>query len=226
MEKLILNIIHEEINKFLKEEKLLQEWLKYLTESSLSRLYQHMLDYETAILTGFRSDPNDISNCVEGSVNSETINQVRNRNIKAFLLDKNYGVTEVDGTYIEDFNTPVAKEVSENSLFVTNMGKDKNFITNIINMGKKFCQDSVLIIPKGGKEAYLYGTNKSEFPGLDQKISVGDSKFGKGAEFMTKVRNRPMTFVESKKLQTFKSLSRSEKMAVRAIAQEQKEENK
>ena len=82
-------------------------------------------------------------------------------------------------------------------------------------LGKKFCQDSVLIIPKGGQGAYLHGTNNSEFPGLDQKIMVGDLKMGGEDEFMTKVGNRPFTFGEG--LETWKRLSRLERQAISAL---------
>jgi len=73
-----------------------------------------------------------------------------------------------------------------------------------------------LIIPKGGQSAYLYGTNDSDFPGLDQSVEVGNLKMGSEAEFMTRVNKRPMTFGEG--LETYKDLSRHERMAVKSIA--------
>jgi hypothetical protein len=73
-----------------------------------------------------------------------------------------------------------------------------------------------LIVPQGGKDVKLYGTNNSQFPGLDQEVSVGDMKYGRSAEFMTKIRNRPISTNEG--LQTYDKLSRLEKMAVSAIA--------
>ena len=41
----------------------------------------------------------------------------RNKQLKAVMLNKGYGVTSVDGTYIEDFGTDAAKEVKEDSYF-------------------------------------------------------------------------------------------------------------
>ena len=200
----------------------LSKWKELLNESSLSRIYSHIQKTDVAIITAYRDDPFDLSKClpeaeiVEADTkNPRASNLLRNRNLKAVLLSKKYGVTKVKGSYIEDFDTPQAIEVKENSLFVVNLEQDPNFISDIVTLGKKFCQDSVLIIPKGGEGAYLHGTNNSEFPGLDQKVNVGSLKMGGEDEFMTKVGNRPFTFGEG--LETFKRLSRLEKQAVSAL---------
>ena len=37
-------------------EKFIGSWRKFLTESSLSRLYQHMVEHESAILSAFRNE--------------------------------------------------------------------------------------------------------------------------------------------------------------------------
>ena len=196
---------------------------KMIKESSLSRVYRFIQKTDVAIITGFRDDPFDLSKCAPGvslfvsePENARKANMLRNRNLKAALLSLGYGVTKVRGTYIEDFETPQAVEVGENSLIVVNLEDDSNFINKIIMLGKKFCQDSVLIVPKGGKDAYLYGTNKSQFPGLDQKIKVGDLKMGDESEFMTRVGGRPFTFAEG--LETYKSISRLERMAVKSLS--------
>lgn len=196
---------------------------KMIKESSLSRVYRFIQKTDVAIITGFRDDPFDLSKCAPGvslfvsePENARKANMLRNRNLKAALLSLGYGVTKVRGTYIEDFETPQAVEVGENSLIVVNLEDDSNFINKIIMLGKKFCQDSVLIVPKGGKDAYLHGTNKSQFPGLDQKIKVGDLKMGDESEFMTRVGGRPFTFAEG--LETYKSISRLERMAVKSLS--------
>ena len=208
--------------------KIINEWRQYLNESSLSRVYQHIGEHDTAILTGFRGDLSDTSRCVEGSAEYEeemeevtmgkakSSNMLRNRDVKASLLASGYGVTKVDGSYIEDFDTPSAMEVSEDSFFVVNLKDDPAFASRVEEIGKKFCQDSVLVIPKGGSGAYLLGTNNSEFPGLGQQISVGDIKMGKESEFMTRVGKRPFTFAEG--LETYNDLSKNERMAVKNIA--------
>lgn len=199
--------------------EILTEWRKYsqLNESGLSRLYQHMTEHDCAVLTAFRNDANDMTQCTQNADVPEEgeNNKTRNRDLKATLLGMKIGVTKVDGSYIEDFDTPQAVEVSEDSLFCVNLKDDPNFFQTIQRLGEKYCQDSILCIPQGGKGAYLMGTNDAEFPGLGQKVSVGDAKFGGEAEFMSRVGNRPVTFAEG--LETYKDLSRNQRMAVMAI---------
>lgn len=206
-----------------------EEIEKVLFETSLSRVHQHIMDNDCAIMSAERSNPTDTSKCVDSEdrpASSEkdakqspgSINKKNTRDLKATLLSLGYGVTAVDGSYIENFSTPEAVEVQENSFFIVNLKKDSAFYDNIMKLGRKFCQDSVLVIPQGGKGAYLYGTNKSEFPGLDGQVSVGDLKMGSEAEFMTRANKRPFSFAES--LEEYSSLSRMEKMAVKAIAKE------
>ena len=202
---------------------LMENWNKYLLkESGLSRVLQHIEAHDCAILTAFRNDPKDMSKCAKGSVddkdkedNTKALNKRRNRDLKAILLGFDYGVTAVDGSYIENFEQQDQIEVKEDSLFTVNLNDDPDFVKNVQEMAEKFCQDSVIIIPQGGKDAYLLGTNKSDFPGYGAKIKVGDLKMGREAEFMTRVRKRPFTFGEG--LQTYRGLSRLEKMAVESI---------
>jgi len=183
-----------------------------------------MMNYETAIITAFRNDPSDELKCtdvsevgeVEGENTIQQTNERRNRVLKATLLSLKYGVTKVDGSYIEDFETPEAYEVAEESFFVVNLQDDPDFIDQISKLGEKFCQDAVLIVPRGAEGAYLFGTNNSEFPGFGQRIEAGDLSFGREKEFMTKVGNRPMAFTED--LETYKDLSRLERMAAKAMA--------
>ena len=199
-------------------EEVIGIWRKFISESSLSRVHKHMEERETAVITAFRGDIEDFSKCTERSdtPEEEDTNLSRNRDLKAALLSLGYGVTKAKGSYIENFSTPEAFEVSEDSMFVVNLEEDPSFANSITTLGEKYCQDSVLIIPKGAKGAYLIGTNNSEFPGYGNKIEVGERDFGREKEFMTKVRNRPFTFGEG--LETYKKLSRNERMAVKAIA--------
>lgn len=196
-----------------------------INESSLSRIQEHISNHECAIVTANRNDPTDGSLNVKSvapssyqpeGLNKDRINKLNNRDLKATLLKKGYGVTQIEGSYIEDYNTEIAKEVKEDSLLVVNLNDEPDFVKNITDLGKHYTQDSVLIIPKGGKDVKLVGTNHAQFPGLDNVQSVGDLKFGKSGEFMSKIRNRPMTTNEG--LETYNKLSRLERMAVTAIA--------
>jgi len=202
---------------------------KIITESSLSRIYNHIEKYDIAMLTAFRGKEenciNSTSNLqekeipydlktksIEPKVYSKSENIQRNKELKAALLKLNYGVTAIDGSYIENYGSPDSREVAENSFLVVNIKNDANFFNNIIKLGKTYCQDSVFLKPIG-KPGYLYGTNNAEFPGLDQKIEIGQFKGGKEAEFFSRIKNRAFTF------ESYDSFSRNAKWAISKLAE-------
>tara|TARA_R100001443_G_scaffold109866_1_gene121477 strand:- start:1074 stop:1658 length:585 start_codon:yes stop_codon:yes gene_type:complete len=192
--------------------KILDKWEKWresINESSLSRVYGHIMEHDSAILSAFRNE----------YTNKE--NYERSRKLKADLLSKGYGVTKVKGSFIEGFDTDEAVEVSEQSMFVVNLKDDNDFNSNIINHGSEWEQDSVLIIPKGGKDAYLYGTSETnDFPPFQEKQLVGSLKMGEEDEFMTRVSGRPFIFKEE--LETYDNLSKNSKWALKKMIEEKK----
>ena len=193
-------LLEEQMNRMF---KLMEDDTKAeIDETSLSRVWSYTEKYEIATITAFR---NQNVNCLkvrdgeeEGQEFSRKDNVERNKDLYAVLLNKGYGITKVKGTYIENFDTPAAVEVAEDVFFVVNYNQDENFFSTIIKLGKYFCQDSVLLKPIG-EEAFLYGTNNSDFPGLDNKFPLGNFKGGQEAEFMTRVGKgkRPFQFAES-----------------------------
>lgn len=186
-------------------QQLIENWKRFLVESSLSRLYGHIMDHESAILSAFRSE----------YTNDE--NYERSRELKAKLLAKGYGVTKIDGSYIENFETPEAIEVSEQSLFVSNRNDNNDFFEVIAALGEEYEQDAVLMIPIEGKEAYLVGTSETnEYPPYGDQIPVGSLKMGEESEFMSRVKGRPFIFKEE--LQTYDKLSRTARWAVKKTA--------
>ena len=199
-----------------KMKQILKEWrgFKLLNESSLSRVYKHIQEHDCVIITAFRDDTEDEANCTEKAVLGGD-NKERNRDLKATLLGLGYGVTKVDGSYVEDFGSEAAKEVKEDSLFCVNLKDSPEFIETLAGIGEKFCQDSIVVFPKGGKSAYLRGTNNANFPGYGNEQDVGDLTIGQEAEFMTRVKGRPFTTKESLELETYDKLSRLQKMSVR-----------
>lgn len=195
---------------------IINEWRGFINESGLSRIYKHIMEHDCVVITAFRDDANDDSKCTDKAVIGGD-NMERNRDLKATLLGLGYGVTKVDGSYIEDFETPLAKEVKENSLFCVNLNDDADFVERLASLGEKFCQDSIIVFPKGGQGAHLIGTNNAEFPGYGKKSMQGDLSMGQEAEFMTRIKNRPFTTKESVELETYNQLPRLQRMAVRAI---------
>lgn len=111
-------------------------------------------------------------------------NEQRNKTLKAACLEKGYGVTKIRGGHAENFNTPEAIEVQEESFVVVNLNDDPNFVATMIRFGKAFCQDAVLV-KEVGKDAYLHGTNRASFPGLGNTVLLGGLKGGKEAQVMS-----------------------------------------
>ena len=156
----------------------------HLNESSLSRVWKRMQKHDSGTITAFRNE------YTKGQ------NKARNRTLLAKLMMKNYSVTKVKGTYIENFKTPEAKEVGENVFLVIDI-KDKGDLKSfLVKLGEEFEQDSILFVLKGGGNGLLIGTNNSKFPGYHNKISLKNPIFGEDGEFFTRVNGRPFMLKE------------------------------
>src|ERR1035437_268484 len=163
---------------------------RILLESSLSRVWSHIEEYDIAIITAFKTSlvlcTGDNKQLTMGE------NKERNHLLKAKLLHMNYGVTSIDGNWIENYGKTDAKESKEDSFFIVNIN-DENFFNNITALGEEFCQDSVILKIKG-KDAVLRGTNKAENPGLGIDKILGSWKGGKTAAMLSRINNRPFVF--------------------------------
>lgn len=182
-------------------EKIINE--SQLMESSMSRIYRHILEFNTAIISAHRAG------------NSSETNKLNTVELKSILLKNNFGITAVLGTYIEQYNSPLAKEVKENSFFVVNMPNKIDFLNLLTDLGIKYNQDSVIFVEKGGGESYLLGTNKTGYPGMGITVSMGKFKPKNEGEFMTRINNQPFTFGEG--LETYNSLERLSRLAISKI---------
>ena len=78
---------------------LMENWRKFINESGLSSIYKQIQEHECAVITAFRGDPSNESNCTENAVMYDVSNMNRNRDLKATLLSLNFGVTKVKGSY-------------------------------------------------------------------------------------------------------------------------------
>ena len=205
--------------------KVITEWKEFLTESSISRTYEHILNHDTGFMTAFRDNTKDKTKCMPDHSNTME-NYERNRQLKAVLLNKGYGVTDVDGTYVEYFGTDAAKEVKEDSFFVVNLKDDPNFKDTITGLGEHFCQDSVLFVPRGGEQSYLIGTNDADFPGYGNEEETGEFLGGKEGEFMTRVgkSKRPIQFAEG--LETKARMQNNTKFLISRLAKQVLQEMK
>jgi len=164
-------------------------------EANISRFIREIEEHDCAMLTAFRSQMVDCVNAHECTkhVNTEEENFNRNSTLIAILYKKGYGLTAIDGNYIERYGQPDAKEVAENSFFVCNLKNDPSFIRTIQRMGEIFCQDSVFIKPRGAT-GYLLGTNHG-YPGLGKRRHLPEFVGGKvPGPFLSRIRNRPFGF--------------------------------
>lgn len=162
--------------------------IKRFEESGMSRLFSKMQEHDTGTITAYRSKDRY----------TKKQNQERNGELLSKLTAKGYRVTSVKGSYIQDFSTPQAQEVTEHTFFVEDYQDRGTLKDDLIELGRYFDQDSVLFIPRlnseGETKAVLIGTNHAEFPGYLKEIPFYSHTFGKPAEFMTKIGNRPFTF--------------------------------
>lgn len=161
-----------------------------LEEKSLNRILDHMKAHDSGFITAYRSEY------------SKKENQQRNRSLLAKLQSNRYGVTSVEGSYIENYGTADEIEVGEHVFFVVDLQDKGNLKNDLIILGEEFDQDSILFVPEGGENGILIGTSKraNSWPGYNKTIKLNNPVFGKGGEFFTKVRNRPFIF-ESKKIE-------------------------
>ena len=211
-----------------------KNWQKFLiNEAGLNKIRQDMLEYDTAFITAFRGDYDDVSMCVYIPPTEEELrerdkmgkrgvrNKKNNRELSAFLLSQGYGVKNIQGSYIENFGSvdpeKIPREVKEASFFVTNLNNDPEFAEQIINLGKRFCQDSVIVVPKG-EEGYIYGTNKGKYPGLDNKETVGKFMGGETGEFMSRIKSRPFVMKEDEEMKTYEKLPPKQRQAAKLMA--------
>jgi len=155
-----------------------------LTESGLSRIHSKMEMNHVGAISGFRGE------------RTHAENMAVHRALRAKLVSMGYDVTEVVGSYVENYDTPEANEVKEQSLFVTcRSGQEcDNLEADLVALGQKYNQDSILFKP-AGESAYLVGTSQTaEWPPFGEKVNVGKPAMGKLAQFMSRVKNRPFVF--------------------------------
>jgi len=155
-----------------------------IIESGLSRINQWIELHDCGTINAFRHEY------------SKEENLKRNQSLKAKLLAKGYGITIVDGSYIENYGKSDAVEVKEQIFFVVDLKDSKELLDDLLKFGEYFDQDSIIYIPVGEDQYILYGTSKRDnsFPGYGKKIVYHARHMGIAGEFMTKVKGRPFVF--------------------------------
>lgn len=150
-----------------------------LNESSLMRIKSHFSNYDCGFITAFRK----YKKCDGGDVGGEYTleeNLHRNRILHAKLTaGTHYGVTNVKGVYIENFNSEdldLRKEVNENVFFVVDLRNRGTLLRDLIVLGRSCNQDSILYVPKSLTDEINPNVNNYEDGKLNKSETFGLSK--------------------------------------------------
>jgi len=163
----------------------MKNFKEFLNEASLSRVYDMMSKHDTGMISGYRDE------------RTREENKNMDRKILVYLKSKGYSLTRVKGSYIENFGSDTAKEVSEDSFFVVDINNTGRLKSELFKLGVLADQDSIMFIEKGTESAVLIGTSKREesYPGWNKQVKVGQGRYGKASgEFFSRVRGRQMAF--------------------------------
>jgi hypothetical protein len=152
-----------------------------INESSLSRIWSKTESHMCGTITAFRGNK------------SYAQNRQNNAQLSRLLREKGYDVTPVMGIYAEIGQPPK----SEESFFVCDSNDRGNLVNDMFHLAENYEQDSILIIPNGGKSAYLLGTTRTpnEFLNYKQTMPLGGRLLGQIKDVAyTTVRGRPFSF--------------------------------
>ena len=164
-----------------------------LNESGLSRVWKQTQEHDYGTITAYR----DAKDCNEGEPYTTKEKKQMNKSLLSKLQALRYGVTKIKGSYIENYGTPKAKEVGENSFIVIDILDKGTLRRDLLRLGEEFEQDSIIFGVKG-RQGTLIGTNKcpNGYPGYHKTSKQGGAIFGETGEFMSRVKGRPFIFSE------------------------------
>ena len=136
-----------------------------LNESSLSRLLSHRNNFDSGCISAFRSEY--YKQLPDKRIKTKTQeNRKRNAALRQELKSLGYSITKIDGFWQEDgWNAPNIEE----SIFVVDTKRIGNLKEDLIRLGKKYDQESILFKP-AHKEPILIKTKGKRF-GMKSKES-------------------------------------------------------
>lgn len=150
-----------------------------LSESGLSRVWQHVNDPNTsvALLTAFRKG------------NLPEVNLQRNRGLAAKIGNLKCGYFYVDGHWVENAGTPDEETVAEDTIFAIrttdgNLQKEQHFIKQITELAFSYDQEAVLIKTSAGPTVYFADGGIESL----NKLSIGSL-----GQVYTKLRRKSAT---------------------------------
>ena len=167
---------------------------EFLKESSLSRIWEQTKLHESGTITAFRY----ARDCGQGKIFTKNENMKNNTKLKAKLLMLGYGVTAIDGVYVENYGSKNAREVKEKSFIVIDIKDAGNLRKDLIKLGGEFEQDSITYQNMNQKYVLISTNTCPEgYPGKGKVgvvLKLGKSMFGKDGEFHSKINGRPFVF--------------------------------
>jgi len=170
----------------------------YLNESSLSRLYSKLREYDCGIISAFRNKEK-CGDKIEDKKYTRQENLQRTAKLLAQLNYKGYSPTRVLGGFVENYGTEFASSrANEVSFFVCDEENKGKLRKDLMDLGFEYTQDSIIYIPINGNPTMISTNNCSNgFPGRGE-IGVENQyekiHYGKESEFFTKVGDRPFFF--------------------------------
>jgi hypothetical protein len=128
-------------------------------------------------------------------------NNRRSKTLHGELKAAGHKVIPAFGGYIENHNTPEAKETRERSFIVMHNkpGDDKGVVKKTLTtLGRKYDQDSILHKPHNSDIASLHGTNKAAWPGMNKTVAAGKYRKRNNDQMFTRMPSgKEFTFGES-----------------------------
>lgn len=176
--------------------------MQILNEMTLSKFMELQKNRSFGCITAFR-DTRTVNDKV--ITNTTEYKRQLNRQLISDLRARGYDTSiRFRGTYIENYGTENEKEVKEDVILVLSVAKNEEepieetserLKKDLMNLGEKYNQDSILFKPYNDPFAYLIGTSKTcEFPEYHDEISVGRFHPKAIGEFYSRMRKTPFVF--------------------------------
>ena len=161
-----------------------------LNETSLSRAYQHIKNYDVAFISACRAEKTYNENLRDS------------KELKARLMTFGYLVTKVGGGFIENQNRHNERPVEERTYFVVNVRDTyENFEKDIVALGVYYKQDAVIVGKKGGLDLTQITTgNNCDTPKFSRKVFKNIS-YGKIDLFYTRFKHNTLVLQEQQDYQ-------------------------
>lgn len=160
-----------------------------INEINLSRLYQHTQNATIGIISAERAEAD------------KTTNNNNTAKLERLIRSAGFGYVRIKGNFIENYGTPEARKVSENSFLVISSkddnGKLKGFLKKTAATISHPPQDSVLY-KDANEKAILIGTSPTNsYPSVGKELTIGDWKPNKLGQFYSSMRRHKSFTFES-----------------------------